>query len=207
MHLHESHNTTQTARAGASAHATCGTFLFLAAVVLVGGCSQARQYQPAVDPQTLNDAQFVHYLGTVPVVTFSEACRAIIIAADGKDVLDNYEARYAELRDRGFVREAWDMKPDHVLDLGTLAFMAAQVCQLPPSVNSALLGSWGLGDRRYAVKQAASREIVCYGPPYKPVSGGQMLLALARMDEYMARKGIYDFGGADINAPEEATRE
>ena len=180
-----------------------GSSVLALCAAIFGGCAQTRQFQPTVAPESLSDIQFVHYLETVPVVTFAEGCRAIVIAADGKDTFDSHEARYAELKQRNIVRDAWGIESDQVLDLGTLAFMATEVCELPPSANSILFGSWGPGDRRYAVKRAAYYGILNYAAPYKLVTGGQMLLTLSRMDEYMAAKGMYDFEGEEINAPKD----
>ena len=119
------------------------------------GCTQQRRFEPSIAPEQLSDIQFLHYLETVPLTTFGEGCRAMLIAADGSDAYDDHATRYAELRRRGMVRDAWALSPDDVLDMGTLCFMTQRVCRLKPSVSSTLLGSWGLGDRRYAVRQCA----------------------------------------------------
>ncbi|MCB9865991.1 MAG: hypothetical protein H6816_05085 [Phycisphaerales bacterium] len=137
--------------------------LGLVAVLALTGCSQHRHYTPPVDPNQLTDIQFVHYLETVPVVTFGEGCRAVLIAADGADRFDSFAARYAELERRGWVRDAWGLEADDLLDLGTMCFMAAEACDLPPSASSTVLGSWGLSDRRYAVRKAVAAKLVASG--------------------------------------------
>lgn len=174
-----------------------------AAVVaaLLAGCAQTRKFQPAVDPAGLSDIQFVHYLEGVPLATFGEACRAALIVADGETRFGDHAGRYAELRSRGVVRDAWKLEAGHVLDVGTLAYMAAEVCALPPTVNTVLFGSWGLGDRRYAVRQAASRGILEYAPTHEPVTGGELLQAIGRMDDYLARQGRGGVEQRDIDAP------
>ncbi len=168
---------------------------------LAGGCSQTRKFQPTIDPNTLGDTQFIHYLGSVPVVSFSEACRAMVIAGEGTDSFENFSQRYDYLQQKGVVRDCWHVNPDDVLNLGTLSFMASKTCELPESVCTVLFGSWGLGDRRYALRQTAYYDIVCYNSPCKIVSGGEMLITLAHMDEYMAKKGLYDFNAEDVNSP------
>lgn len=166
--------------------------LSLAAIAAVAtGCSQKRQFQPQVDPDALSDIAFLHYLETVPVVTFDEGCRAALIAADGKDPYHTFAERYAELKRRDMVRDAWGLEADDMLDLGTACFMAVEACDLPPSVNSVLLGSWGLGDRRYAVRQAADAGLVAYGPYYKPMTGGATVWLMGRMDDYLNHRGVY----------------
>jgi hypothetical protein len=170
-----------------------GSHLLVAALLASGlcGCTQKRQFQPKVDPDTLTDTQFLHYLETVPVVTFAEGCRAALIAGDGEDRFKTHEARYSELRSRGMVRDAWGLEPDDVLDLGTMCFMAAEACDLSPSASSTLLGSWGLGDRRYAVRKAVAADLVAYGPYYKPMTGGATVWAMGRMDDYLTSQGVY----------------
>jgi hypothetical protein len=164
------------------------------------GCSQTRQYQPPVDPQTLTDIEFLHYLEQVPVVTFEEGCRGIAMLAEGQDPHDSHAARYEALRAQGIVRDAWKLDAADTLDLGTLAFMAAEAVDLPPSVDSVLLGSWGLGDRRYALRRAVEHGIVGYGPTYKPVTGEEMVAALHHLDGYLAKRQEYGTGGT---VPEE----
>ncbi len=163
----------------------------LAIVVLFAGCSHTRTWQPAVNPDTLGDIEFIHYLETVPVVSYGEACRAVTILREGDSHRGDQEEPIARLQEQGIVRAAWGLEPDDALDLGTLAYMLAATCNLPPSVDSTLFGSWGLGDRRYALRRAVDHEIVYFGPPYKLVTGGEMVFALGRADDYMAKNGIY----------------
>lgn len=167
------------------------TILCVGVAATLAGCTQKRQFQPQVDPEALTDIQFVHYLETVPVVTFAEGCRATLITADGSDNYKTHDARYAELKRRGMVRDAWRLDPDDVLDLGTACYMAAQTCDLNPSACSTLLGSWGLGDRRYALRKAVAAGLVGYAPYYKPVTGGAMVWTMGRMDDYLQKRGAF----------------
>ncbi len=153
---------------------------------LLAGCASERRYEPAVDPNTLDGTTFLHYLGTVPVVSVEEGCRAILLAADGQESSDSHEARYDELVHRGYVRSAWRLEPQHVLNKGTLAYMAMRVADVHGGVNSHLLGSWGLGDRRYALKDAAAAGLMPYGVHHHAVRGGELLSVLSRLDENLA---------------------
>jgi hypothetical protein len=155
------------------------------------GCSQTRQYQPPLDPSTLSDIQFVHYLETVPVVTFEEGCRAMLIATEGEDRWNTHEDRYAELKGRGMVRDAWGLQGDDIFDLGTASYMAAEALELKPSASSILLGSWGLGDRRYAVRKAVDAQLITYGPFYKPMTGGATVWAMGRINDHVTGQGVY----------------
>ena len=167
-------------------------------IMLLAGCTQpTRRFEPSVDPRPLSDLQFIHYLEGVPLVTVEEGCRAMLIAADGRDDYDNHADRYAELSRRGVVRAAWKLEPRQVLDFGTMCYMMAQVGDLNPSINSTLLGSWGLGDRRYAARQVVAARIAPPLPTYRPVTGGEFIWALSHLDEVMAKKQMYTLEASD----------
>lgn len=176
---------------------------FLSIVLLGGllsGCAHYRDFQPQVDPETYSETQFLHYLSSVPTVTFEEGCRAMLIASAGNDEFASHDERYQALRERDIVRDAWEIEPNQSLDVSTMAYMATKICELRPSVSSVLLGSWGLGDRRYAHKLAAAAQLVPYEPPYKLVTGGELLYTVAQIDDRLAAKG--DSGvGEKIDAP------
>lgn len=161
----------------------------LALVIVAAGCSQTRSYEPPVDPHTLDETQYVHYLASVPLVTYEEGCRALVILMEGKDRFSSHEEREAFLRSAGVVRESWKLSPEKTLDTGTLAFMLAAACDVPPTVDTILLGSWGLGDRRYALRQMVDEGLLSPAPDYKPVAGGDLVMALAHAEDYMARSG------------------
>jgi hypothetical protein len=173
----------------------------LLALPTLGACGSPRAYQPDIEPQTLDQSQYLHYLAGVPLVTVDEATRAVLILADGEDPFETYEERIAELQDRDVVRAAWGLQADHVIDKSTFAYMLFKVCQLPPSVNTVLLGSWGLGDRRYALREAIFAGLLSYGTEYEEMTGGEFVAALARADAYMAEHGRYDSTEREIDAP------
>jgi len=172
--------------------------MMLLAIPLIAGCSQVRTYQPPADPNTLDSTQFVHYLARVPVVNYAETCRAMVILLDEDNPASDQAGREALLSDRGVVRAAWHIPPDHVVDMGTLAFMLSKACDLPPTAGTVVFGSWGLGDRRYAHRQVVSEGLMEYAPVYKPVAGGDLVLALSRADDYIAKKS----GGLDVREPD-----
>ncbi len=157
----------------------------LCLTLLLAGCAEPRKYQPPVDTQTLDATLFVHYLATAPAVTMDEAARAVLILADGEETTDTAEARLAELERRGWIRSAWGLGPEHTLDRATLGYLLFRACKLPDSANTIILGSWGAGDRRYAMRQAVAMGLMEHGPEYEPVTGGEFVAALTRADEYL----------------------
>ncbi|HNO80172.1 MAG TPA: hypothetical protein PKN33_19165 [Phycisphaerae bacterium] len=170
------------------------------AAILSGGCAHYREFQPQVDPETYSETQFLHYLGTVPTVTFAEGCKAMVIAADGADHFSSHDERFDALRTRGIVRDDWKLDANQSLDVSTMAFMATKICSLRPSVCSTIFGSWGLGDRRYAHKQAAAADLIPYEPSYKFVTGGELLYTVAKIDDHLAKRDAEN-ASEEINAP------
>ncbi len=168
--------------------------------LMTGGCAHYRDFQPPAEPETYSETQFLHYLSSVPTVTFAEGCRAMAIAADGSDNYSNHDERYTALRDRDIVRDAWELDAEQSLDVSTMAYMATAICKLRPTVCSTVFGSWGLGDRRYAHKQAAAAQLVPYEPSYKFVTGGELLYTVARVDDHLVKRDG-ESAQEEINAP------
>ena len=169
------------------------TSVVLVAVGLAcaGGCvGSKRTYRPAQDHNVLNEIEFVHYLGALPTVSVDEAYHAMLLLADGEDSRRSFAERAAVLTDRGVVRESWGVEADDRLDKGTLAYMIVKICELPGGLNDAMFGSWGLGDRRYALRTAIWHEMMPYGLPYHAVTGGELLSAITRAAEHMERDGV-----------------
>ncbi len=178
-----------------------GQFLAVLAICCSGGCTHLRNYEPAVDPSSLPDTAFLHYLGTVPVVSVDEGYRAMLIVSPELDSEASFAARQEALLAADIVREAWNLEPNQILDKGTLAFMAVQICDLPVGVDSLAFGSWGLGDRRYALKDAVDAGLLPYDVPYRAVRGGELVGVLTKMDAYLAEHGQIEATVEDVDSP------
>ncbi len=175
--------------------------MFVCPALAISGCGGPRRFEPAQNPDALPSTSFLHYLATVPVASVAEGYRAILLVADGEEKWTTHEQRSAELTRRGMVHEAWRLEPNDMLDKGTLAYMASGVCRLPDGLNTLLLGSWGLGDRRYALKQVAAAGIMDYDVPYRVLRGGEVFGILAKVDAYMAEHEIYEWGRPEVDSP------
>lgn len=162
------------------------------AVALAAGCSVPRREAPPVDPATLDDDTFLAYLADRPTVTNDEMLRAALILVDGEDTSADFAERHARLVERGLVRAEWNLRREHIADLGTLAYIICQACRIEGGVNRVLLGSWGLGDRRYALRELRYREIIRHGTEYTWLTGGTLVAALGRAEAYMAAHGLLE---------------
>ncbi|MFQ5501565.1 MAG: hypothetical protein ACE5EQ_04605 [Phycisphaerae bacterium] len=169
-------------------------------VVLVGiwGCAGPRTIEPTVDSTTLSDEGFQAYLVNAPLVTVDEAYRAMLILADGEDKLDGFEARRADLESRGIARAAWDLHPENVVDAGSVAYMVCRICRLPGGVNMNLFGSWGLGDRRYALRELIYRKMIADSVDYQYMTGSALFALMSKADALMEKKGLYETAGIDL---------
>ena len=174
------------------------TLLALNIGIGLSGCAAPRAVQPEVDPATLSDDGFEAYIAEVPDVTVDEAYRAMLILADGEDGRENFEQREAELQRRGIARAQWNLKPDDVIDTGSVAYMVCQICQIKGGVSARLFGSWGLGDRRYAVRELVYREMMEEGVDYQFMTGSGLYTLLHKADDLMEKKGLYESAGVDL---------
>lgn len=162
-----------------------------AGVLFSAGCATPkRTYQPAQDHNSLNELEFVHYLSDLPAVSMDEAYHAMLLLLREEATGMSFEQREAILTQRGIARKAWGLSANDLLDKGTLAYMVVQVCRLPQWVNDLALGSWGLGDRRYALRRAVWYDMVPYGMPYHAVTGGELLATITKAADYMEQKGL-----------------
>ena len=149
----------------------------------VGCVMPQRSFQPSHDPDTLNDAVFIHYLATVPVVTVAEGARAVLLIVGSTEQWPTFDQQWDELSRRRAVVSTWRLRPGRILDKATLAYMLRTLCDLPRSLNETLASATGLGDRRYALRTCIDRGLLPYGRPHDPVTGGELLSALTRAQE------------------------
>ncbi len=167
------------------------------------GCSQHLTYAPPQDHNSLADAEFVHVVAQQPAVSYGQLCRAALLVADGEDTAGSFEARVDALKSRGIVRQEWDHSSDRTVDRGLLAYMILRACTIPSGLNSRLAGWTGIGCERYALKDVVRQGIMPYGLEYQIPTGGEVMAALARGDDFMAAHGMYESTEREINSPED----
>ena len=174
--------------------------LSLGAVLTLGGCSPGpRMTPPDRDPSKLSDVGFQAYLARSATVTVDEAYRAMLILADGEDTSKSFEERREKLESRGIARAAWKLQPDDIIDAGSVAYMVCRICQIRGGVNACLFGSWGLGDRRYALRELQYREMIDEKVDYEYMSGQILVSLMSKADQLMAKKGLYANQGIDLS--------
>lgn len=169
----------------------------LCSLALVG-CAGPRKVHPEINAQELSDEGFELYLAQVDVVTVDEAYRAMLILADGADGRETFEERRAELEGRGIAKAAWRLKGENIIDAGSVAYMVCRICEIRGGVNRALLGSWGLGDRRYALRELTYRQMLDEMVDYQYMTGASLHTLMRRADRLMAEKGLYESEGVDL---------
>lgn len=152
-----------------------------------------------MDPGTLSDEAFQAYLAEAPYVTVEEAYRAMLILADGEDTCKTHEERAAKLESRGIARSAWNLKPENVVDAGSVSYMVVKICQIRGGVNFNLFGSWGLGDRRYAMRELVYRKMLEDSANYQAMAGDRLVGLMARAGDLMEKKGLYESARIDLS--------
>jgi hypothetical protein len=158
-------------------------------VVLAGfGCAQPRRsFVPEVDPATLSDVAFTHYLAQAPVVTVDEGQRAVLMLVGTNDAGRTPDERRAALLRRGAIKPRWNLEPDQRLDFGTLAYMLRTVCEVPRGLNDVVSDWTGLGDRRAALRTCGFYELLPHRLPHEAVTGGELLSAITTAEAYLER--------------------
>jgi len=170
-------------------------------MVTAGGCRHQITFEPQQDHNQLDSLEFVHLLAQQPVVTYDQGCRAVLLVADGEESPHTFGERKAELESRGVVSAAWGLQENDPLDRGTLGHMIFKTCRMRHGFNTWMASFTGLGDRRYALKSVIREEIISYGLSYQVPTGGEVVAALARADDYMAKKGMYEMPVGEISSP------
>ncbi len=177
----------------------------LACVLPMVGCLGPRKQPPSVEPAGLSDDAFQAYLAEAPFVTVEEAYRAMLILADGEDTCKTHEERVAKLESRGIARSAWKLKPENVVDAGSVSYMVVKICEIRGGVNFNLFASWGLGDRRYAMRELVYRKMLDDSADYQAMSGDRLVGLMARAGDLMEKKGLYQ--SAKIDLSDESNRD
>ncbi|HOJ74463.1 MAG TPA: hypothetical protein PLQ89_10770 [Phycisphaerae bacterium] len=164
------------------------------ATALPSGCSQVSRPEQAQAGERVGPDQFLHeHLQRQAVVTVSEAYRAMVMLAEGDDRFDSFAAREEYLLAKKIVRPEWKLKRDAAIDRGSVAYMVLQILDLRGGVNMNVYGRMlGVADRRYAVRELAYKGIMVNRPPYRLITGPELVDVLARADTYMAENGRYD---------------
>ena len=162
----------------------------LAVVCIALGCAAPqRRFVPPSDPSQMDDTAFTHYLATVPVVTVAEGWRAILILRGSRVTGWTLAEQRLELERLGAVQPRWRLQPGQVLDKGTLGYMLAAVCELPPGVDDRWARVLGIGERRYALKSCIDEGILPYDVERSPVMGGELLAAISQAETCIVKLG------------------
>jgi hypothetical protein len=157
-------------------------------MLVVSGCTAPRRtYTPPVDPSSLDDATFLHYLAAAPTVTVAEGARGVLLLIGPTSNWPHEDDRTDRLRHLGAIRDEWAIEPDQTLDKGTLAYMLTVVVKTPPSVNESAAALTGLGDRRYALKTCIDVGLLPYGLPHDAVTGGELVSAIRKAENVKLR--------------------
>jgi hypothetical protein len=174
--------------------------LGVAALILsAGGCSRTFRPDQADRGEQVPVDELLHgHLYSQPAVTVAEACRVVLLLADGEEQFADYPARYDALVERGIIRPAWGLTREECVDRGTLAYMIYRVLELRGGVNMAVLGRLGIGDRRYATKELSYRGLIPQGSAHVYVSGAEFMDIIGRTDRYMAEHDMYEIEQVDL---------
>jgi hypothetical protein len=167
--------------------------------LVVVGCSQISRPEQAQQGEQVAADLFLHeHLQSQSMVTTAEAYRAMVMLAEGRDEINSFAGREEYLLANNIIRPEWKLRRDQVVDRGTVAYMVLKVLGLRGGVNFNIMGRLGIGDRRYALRELIYRDVMANGPPYRFISGAELVDVLGRADAVMAEEGRYPDEKTDV---------
>lgn len=171
----------------------------LVSALAIVGCSQVSRPEQAQQGEQIAADLFLHeHLQSQPMVTTAEAYRAMVMLAEGQDEISSFAGREEYLLANKIIRPEWKLQHDQVVDRGTVAYMVLKVLGLRGGVNFNTMGRLGIGDRRYALRELIYRDVMANGPPYRFISGAELVDVLGRADAVMAEEGRYPDEKTDV---------
>jgi len=169
------------------------------AALLASGCSQTLRVEQANIGERVDVDTFLHeHLLVQPMVTVSEAYRAMLILADGDDTCKSFGERRSLLEERGIARGQWDLRREACIDRGSIAYMVCKILKVRGGINLTIFGSLGIGDRRYAMRELMDMSMMEYGSVDQYMTGGELVTLIGKADRYMADHGMYEEEAVDI---------
>lgn len=157
------------------------------ACLMLAGCAALpkRGFVPEVNPATLDDTAFIHYLASVPTVTIAEGTRGVLLLRGATGQWPTYAEQRSELSRIGAMKLGWGLADDDTLDMGTLGYMLRAICDFSPSVSQRIARVTGLGERRYALRRCLDAGILPYTNANQPVRGGELVAAIAKAEKFV----------------------
>src|SRR5687767_11397939 len=106
------------------------------AFVLFAGCSQMTRPEQADTGEKVDAQAFLHeHLQRLPAVTVAEACRGMIMLADGEDKFTSFEQRESSLIEREILRPEWRLEREQAIDRGSVAYMVTRILNIRGGVK------------------------------------------------------------------------
>jgi hypothetical protein len=154
------------------------------------------QTQPAepLNGELVDEMDFFDTMLKKHRCTIGEAVRGVCLLVNGSDPGKTFDERYEFLLQRQIVRPAWNLKSDDWIDRGTLAYMLIKAGGIKGGVNLRLLGSLGLGDRRYAYRELIYLNLMETGCDYQYLTGPELITVTGNVDRFIQDRGNYSAG-------------
>ena len=167
-------------------------FLCSTALLTSAACSQIDRPEQAQAAQQLSGDEFLHeHLPQQSFVTTAEAYRAMVMLAEGEDRFGSFAGCEEYLLAKKILRPEWKLDRDTAIDRGTVAYMVMRIVNIRGGINWNVFGKQGIGDRRYAVRELVFHKMMADGPPYRLISGPELVDLMTNADAEMSKRGAY----------------
>ena len=163
----------------------------LAAAVGLTGCSASMEVaEPLTVKHAGSDAdsqmEFWHTLTERKITSNDEAFHAALLLFYGEDESVDFNQRVDHLKERGFIGPDFNGKANEAVRRGTLAVIIANGLD----IKRGLLASTFPYSERYAHRELQYNGMYPQGSPQQPLSGGQVVAIVGRMEDYQRAQGI-----------------
>ncbi|HEV2296332.1 MAG TPA: hypothetical protein VGR35_20990 [Tepidisphaeraceae bacterium] len=152
---------------------------------LCGGCATARVEEPLTATYGGNEIddqfEFWHQLAQRPLTSNDEAFHGLLLYALDADPADNYHARVAALKSRGWLPARFDRPAHAVARRGELAVAIAQILRIRGGLMMRLTRG---RHPRYALLELEEEGIYPASSENQTFSGSEFLGIIGRMEDY-----------------------
>lgn len=140
-----------------------------------------------------DEIEFFDRLTRQPKCTVADAIRAVCILAEGKDIGRSFSERYNYLKNKGIVKDKWQLRPDDMIDRGSLAYMLCKIAGIKGGIDMFIFGKiLQIGERRYAYRELVYRRLMDNKKvDYSYVSGPELTTIIGKVDRFMEESGKY----------------
>jgi len=139
---------------------------------------------------------FWHELNSRPMTSNDEAFHGLLLLIDGEDGAADYEARVANLVERGLLAKNFDASADDAVLRGTVAFVIVKALDIK---GGAVMRTFGPSPR-YALRELVYMNMLEPSSTHQTFSGAAFVSLVGRVDDYERSRAA----ATEVQTPQDA---